>query len=176
MKKSISIRNLYDIQIASKSQIEELDNEDDAIKASLCMMLTHLAQMIPLLASEGFAPTAKTRPVNSLLVKNSAIVLQNLILLCNASNMDLPDQEFLDDTEDEISFEEQHDSILGIMATIGSVTDLANLIYVELQTPVWEQEILPPDFEIDVAFIIIGIKNLGAKHGFTIKDVLVEMD
>lgn len=175
MKKSIQLKTLYDIQIANKSQIADMDNEDDAIKASLCMMITHLSQMIPILASEGFVSPSKSKPLNPILLKNSTVVIENLIMLCNASNVDIPEDDFLEFQEVDMPYEEKNDSILGVMAAIGCVADLTNLIYVDLQGPVWEQYDIPPDFEINVAFIILAIKHLGAKHGFTINDILLEM-
>jgi hypothetical protein len=107
------------------------------------------------------------------LVKELAPVLEYAFVLCNACDVDIPDDDELADFEESVPPEVRHDAVLTITGMIGAVSELFHIFYVGVDTPPWEDELLQDDLMEILCTVIVGMKHLGDKFGFSPDDVMV---
>lgn len=169
-----SYKTLLDIQIATRSQVEDIHNEDDLIKLSLSVITVHLAKLVPILVKFSFDKTKK--PKIETIIKELGSVLEYTFILCNSCNFDIPEDKELSEFSETIPTEVKNDSVLTVMGMLGAVADLFHIIYVESDEPAWSNEELQEDLFDVISTIIIGIKHLGDKHGFTPENVISQFE
>jgi hypothetical protein len=167
-----SYKTILDIQIATKSQVDDIHDEDDLIKLSLSVITIHLAKLVPILTKLSINKDTKVKPET--LLKELGKVIEYTFILCNSCNFDIPKDEFLADYAESIPLSVKNDSVLTVMGMIGAVADLFHIIYVDYDIPPWSNEALALDLEDVISTIIVGMKHLGDKHGFTPDDVLAQ--
>jgi len=165
-----TLRELLDVPTYKHLDIEEIHNENDMIKLSLSMMTIYVAKLIPIFTAASITGR-KVKDIKSV-VADLSLVMEYLFILCNSCNYEIPDDTCLEDFEDTVPLELKHDSILGLQSVIGSISELSYLIYVDMEGEVWKEDDLSFDFDELVCTIIVGIKNLGIKHGFTMEEVI----
>jgi hypothetical protein len=172
MIKRASIKDLLDIQLSTKMEISGLDNHLDVINANVIKIITLLSSLLPslFLQSVGEAKTDKKKILDTL-----SKILEHTMLLCNACNFEIPDEEELNNYEELVSLDIRNDSILTVMEMLGSMTDITMILALDMDTAIWSEDELPDEFVDNMYCIIIGIKNLGKKYGFTVDDILEKM-
>lgn len=169
--KSVSINSLLDVQISTKAKVEGVTSQDDLIKLSLTVMTTHLAKLLPVVVKLSIDKSRKIK--SETIVKELGPVLEYAFVLCNACGMDIPDDEDLADFEDSVPAEVRHDAVLTLTGMISAVADLFHIFYVEADSPPWENEGMHEDLAEIICTVIVGMKHLGDKFGFSPEDVVV---
>lgn len=170
MSSKQSYKTLLDVQIGTKAEVDDIHDEDDLIKLSLSVITIHLAKLVPLLTR--YSLQKNDKPDTSVIVKELGKVLEYTFILCNSCNFDIPDDGYLEQFEDSIPYEVKNDSVLTVMGMLGAVADIFHTIYVEAEGPIWGSEELHSDLSEIVGTIILGMKHLGIKHGFSPDDVI----
>jgi hypothetical protein len=168
-----NIKTLLDVQIATKAQVEGIYDENDMIKLSLSVMTIHLAKLIPIFTMASITKV-KISDVE-LIIDDLAMVLEYLFILCNSCNYDIPNDEYLTRFEETIPLEIKHDSILNLQSMMRAISELSYMIFVEMDGEAWDQENAHSDFDQEVSTLIVGMKNLGIRHGFKMKDIYLKV-
>lgn len=170
MKSRQSYKTLLDVQIGTKTDVDDIHDQDDLIKLSLSVITIHLAKLVPMLTK--YSLQKENKPDTNLIVTELGRVLEYTFILCNSCNFDVPEDDYLAEFEDSIPYEVKNDSVLTVIGMLGAVADIFHMIYVEANGPVWASEELHSDLAEVVGTIILGMKHLGIKHGFTPDDVI----
>lgn len=167
-----TLKDIYDVQIATKLEIEELETHDDSINVNISASIIYLAKLLPGLSLQAFG---KKKVSKEAVISTCARVLRHMMILSNECNFDMPEEDELDNFEVVIPDEVRQDAVLTITNMICSLTDLLHLINVDTEEPIWSVEELPQDFEDDMFSIIIGIRHLGVKFGFGLDDIIAKV-
>lgn len=170
--RKLTARSLLDVQIATRAQIEGIENHCDQIGTNLLLGVIYLSKLLPSLGLQSLDQGRVKAPE---VLDICAKVLEHTMLLCDSCNYDIPDEEELKEFELSIPKKIKNDAIMTVLSMIESFTDTAHLINVELEEPIWAEDEIPEDFESNIFNVIIGIKNLGSKFSFTMDDVLDKM-
>lgn len=166
--KKIKVNTLMKIQMASKMEIEDLENHNDNITINILMASIYLSRMLP---SLGLQSVGKGSIKDSVVINAVSNVLVHTLMLCEACNYELPDEDDIKDFELGIPLNVQKDSIITVMGMIGAFTSILHIINVDLETIIWDDVDVPDDFEDCILTILGGISNLGKKHNFTLNDI-----
>ncbi len=169
----LSLKSLLDVQIGTKDQMDEIHDEEDMIRLSLSVMTVHIAKIIPLFAALSLGGKKIKNPTS--VIQDLAVVLEYMMIICNSCNFDIPEDVDIKEFGETVPNEVKNDTILTLLGMLGAVSELAHIIYVDTIGFIWEQDELPEDFETNISTIIIGMQNIGIKHGFTMSDIIAEL-
>jgi hypothetical protein len=166
------LKSMFDIQVGTKLEMDELENHNDTMNANIVLAITHLSKLLPKLTLQSFGK-AKVRRED--LIETMSKVYFQIMLLSNACNFEVPEEDELEMFEKSLPPEVKFDAVLTIMGMIGALVDAAQVIWVDLDTPIWAEAEIPEAFEDDIFTVVCGIKTLGEKYNFTLDDVLANV-
>lgn len=162
-----SLRNLYR---TNKFIIEGIENHHDEITSHIMFMHGHLSSLI--------GPTM-VQATKGLRIKPEAFcevmkqVLRHLMALCDLMEYDLPEADQIESFEESLDPIIKNDTLLTLTFMMREVLDILHALYVDRDTvPVWSECEVPEDIEDNIFSVIVGIRYLGKKQGFTFKDVI----
>lgn len=177
MNKNLKRRNeldvsaLLDLPKSSRLILEGVESHYDVISAHV--ILAH-GKMTSLLAPLMYQAAKKIKIKDEVVLDTMVDVLKHTLAICEACEYDIPDNdELVDYEESAINYLVKQDSILTLTDMCMSVLDIIHVIHVDLEgMTIWSKEAPSVDMVESIKNIIIGIKNIGKKHNFTLRDVI----
>lgn len=153
----------------NKVILKGIENHHDVISANCVLMHQAMGSILYPLMYQG----AKGLKLKDELVKQAMVqVTRHLLDMCEACHYFVPDEEELLDYADEQYYLLKHDSVLCLTDMMMAALDIIHVLHIDMEgVAVWSEEDPPEDMVKDIKAIICGIKTLGRKHNFTLKDV-----
>lgn len=169
----LNIEVLRDLPKSSKIILKGVEDHHDVICANAVLMHQAMSPLLGPLMYQG----AKGMKLKNNLVKDAMVsVLRHLLAVCEACEYDLPEQEELIEWTGDISYVVENDSVLTLSDMMMSALDIMHVVHVDLEgMTIWSEEAPSEELVNDIKSIIVGIRNLGKKHNFTLRDVISEL-
>lgn len=170
---TIDVTKLNTLYRTNKFIISGIENHHDEITSHIIFIHCHLANLLG---------PAMVQSTNNLRIKPETFclsmknVLRHLISLCDLFEYDIPDEGEIEVFMANLDPIIQNDTILILSMMATAALSILHMLYVDRDTvPIWSEYEVPEDIEDSIFRIIVGIKFLGKKQGFTYKDVLEGM-
>ena len=169
----MNIEVLLDRQGPGKLILAGIEDHHDAISAHCVLMHQAMNTILGPLMYQG----AKGRKLKDELVKEAMVkTVRHLMAMCEACQYDLPEEEELLEAADEQNYLLKHDSVLTVTDMMMAALDIIHNVHVDLEgITVWAEEAPSIEMQQNIKSILLGIRNLGRKHNFTLKDVALEL-
>jgi hypothetical protein len=158
---------------SSKVILKGIEDHHDAITAYCVLMHQAMNEILGPLMYQG----AKGLKLKDELVKASMTkVTRHLLDMCEACMYFVPDEDELLEHADEQSYLLKQDSVLCLTDMMMAALDIIHVIHIDMEgLAVWSEENPPEEMVKDIKAIILGIRNLGRKHNFTLKDITLAL-
>lgn len=171
LRDELDIQSLLDLPRSSKIILKGIENHYDLITAHVILM--H-GKMTSLLGPLMYQAAKNLKVKNEVIMDTMVDVLKHLLAICEACDFDIPDNDELMEYDiNAINYLVKNDSILMLTDMCMAALDIIHVIHVDLEgLTVWSEETPPDDMIQSIKLVIVGIKNLGKKHGFTLRDVI----
>jgi enamine deaminase RidA (YjgF/YER057c/UK114 family) len=171
LREELDIQHLMDLPKSSRIILKGIEDHHDVITAHVIFMHQEMSSLLgPLMYQAAKNMKVKNDVILSTMVK----VLKHVLAVCEACEYDIPTNDEL--MEYDIStthYLVKQDSILTLTDMCMAALDIIHVVNVDLEgLTIWSEENVPQDMVDSIKTIIIGIKNLGKKHDFTLRDVI----
>lgn len=172
-REEININELSNFRFDNKIIIKGINNHFDDITVNTVLVHSHLSTLLGPFVIQAANDIKVSREI---VIQKMALALKHTLAICDACNYDLPEESEVEEFENSLSYDIKMDSVLTLTEMIMCALDILHIINFHSDSAlIWAEETVPDDFEKNIISIIIGIKNIGRKYAFTMKDVLVEM-
>lgn len=173
-KEIYDIRELLEFDFTNKIMIAGVESHFDEISSHIVIMHAYMTTLLgPLMIQ---AASDKLKVTREAVLSKMALVLKHMMAVCAACEYELPDEDTIQEMEYDMAFEIGQDSILTLTNMMMASLDIIHIVNVGVdQKPIWTEEHVHPDFEQSIIAIILGIRHLGLKYSFTVRDVLLEL-
>ncbi len=171
----LDIESLLSLPRLSKLILKGVESHYDAITANVILMHGEMTSLLGPLMYQA-AKNLKVKP--EVIVDTMVRVLKHVLAICEACDYDLPENDEL------VRYDSVHtnylvkqDSILILTEMCMAALHIIHVVHVDMEgMTIWAEEEPPTDLQNGIKTIIIGIRNLGKKHGFTLRDVISKIE
>ncbi len=171
LRDELDVSDLLLMPRFNKLIIKGVESHYDVITAHVILM--H-GKMTSLLGPLMYQASKNLKVKNEVIADAMVEVLQHLLVICEACEYEIPTNDDLVDYDMSTSnYVVRNDSILTLTDMCMAVLDIIHVIHVDMEgMTIWSEEEVPEDIAHSIKLIIIGIKNLGKKHDFTLRDII----
>jgi hypothetical protein len=169
----INVEELLTFQSLNKLDVKAIENHYDVITTYVTFAHAEMTSLLTPFVIKATNDTAKLS--RDYILTRCKSILKYVLAICSACEYELPEEEKFDEWENEMSPDVKFDNVLTITTMMISVLDILHIVFVDRdEGPIWAEEEVHPDFETNIISIIIGIKHIGNRYGFTMRDVLTK--
>lgn len=167
----LDIQSLLDLPKSSKLILKGIESHYDTITAHVILMHGKMTSLLGPLMYQA----VKNMKVKDEVIQDTMVeVLKHVLAICEACDYDIPDNdELMEYDTNAVHYLVKKDSILTLTDMCMAALDIIHVVHVDMEgMAVWSEEEPPDDMVQSIKLLIIGIRNLGKKHGFTLRDVI----
>lgn len=170
---TIDISKLNTFHKNNKFTITGIENHHDEIVSHIVLMHGHLTN---LLGPAVIQSTTGNRITPKVFCNAMREVLKHALALCDHMEYEFYEDEGFESFEQGLDPIIKNDTILTLTMMMISALDILHILYLDLDSkPIWAEEEVPGSIEENIFSIIVGIRALGKKQGFSFNDVLSGM-
>lgn len=175
LRDELDISALLDLPRSSKLILKGVESHYDVITAHVILM--H-GKMTSLLGPLMYQAAKNMKVKDSVIFDTMVEVLNHTLAICEACEYDIPTNDALVDYDaTAINYLVKQDSILTLTDMCMAALDIIHIVHVDLEgMTIWSEESPSDDMVQSIKLLIVGIKNLGKKHNFTLRDVISKIN
>lgn len=167
---TIDISKLNTFHKNNKFTITGIENHHDEITSHI--VLLH-GQLTNILGPAMVQSATGNRIVPKVFCDAMRQVLKHTMALCELMEYEFYEDEGFESYEQSLDPIVKNDTILTLTMMMMSVLDILHYLYLDMDTkPVWSETEVPGAIEENIFSVIVGIRALGKKQGFSFADVL----